>query len=150
MLLLCQLLIASSGASAQSNGWATERVENRTGAVSSVSHPAKKRIAALRHSDTLEGSRFTVTSDSPLNDYSSYVEGERFFVLLPQATLMNPQKNGGGRGFVDLRIEERDEDVLLSFILQPGATVNFSQVFNRLDVNFVTNEQANKEERSFE
>src|SRR5436853_1550401 len=40
----------------------------------------KQRIVMLRHNDTAEGSRCAITSDSLLNDYSSYVEGERFLV----------------------------------------------------------------------
>lgn len=108
------------------------------------STPQRKRIVALRQSNTPDGSRLTVTSDSTLNDFSSYVEGERFFVLIPQATLTGAQQNGQGRGFADLRFEQRGDDVVLSFILQNGATVSFNQNFNRLDVVFITNEQANK------
>jgi hypothetical protein len=103
-----------------------------------------KHIVAARRSDTPEGSRFTLTSDSPLDDYSSYVEGERFFVGVPHATLIGEQKELNGNGFVDMRIEQRDEDVLISFRLQQGATVNISRNFNRLEILFLTNERANK------
>ncbi|HEX8843723.1 MAG TPA: hypothetical protein VF791_03715 [Pyrinomonadaceae bacterium] len=143
---LCQLLlIIYASPPAQSSKGAGARPEKRENAVSATSHGTKKRIAPLRRSETQEGTRFTLTSDSLLGDYSSYVEGERFFVKIPQAALSGAQKKGGsGRGFTDLRVEQRDDDVVLSFILQIGASVSFNQTFNRLDVVFITNEQAYK------
>jgi hypothetical protein len=106
--------------------------------------PQHRRIISARRSDTPEGSRFTLTSDSPLDDYSSYVEGERFFVNIPQATLIGERKELNGHGFADMRIEQSDKDVLLSFRLRQGATVNISRSFNRLDILFLTNERTNK------
>lgn len=94
----------------------------------------------LRHNETAEGSRCTVTSDSLLDDYSSYVEGERFLVRLPQAKLLRDQNNPQGRGFADMRVEESGEDVVVSFRLQPGASVSVNQSFNRLEINFLTND----------
>ena len=96
----------------------------------------------LRHSETAEGSRCTITSDSLLDDYSSYVEGERFLVRIPQATLFNRRHNTTGSGFADMRVEQGEDDVIVSFLLQPGASVSVNQSFNRLELNFLTNETA--------
>lgn len=102
----------------------------------------RRRLLSLRRSDTSDGARLTLTSDTALDDYRSYVEGERFFVHLPQAALVNKQHNLQGRGFTDMQIEQRDDDLVLSFRLQPGATVNIKQLFHQLHVVFYTNEQA--------
>lgn len=108
----------------------------------SAPQEAQKRIVLLRHNDTAEGSRCTITSDSLLDDYRSYVEGERFLVRLPQAKLFNAHKIPTGRGFADMRVEEGEKDVIISFLLQPGASVSVNQSFNRLEINFLTNEGA--------
>jgi hypothetical protein len=100
----------------------------------------QKRIVLLRHNDTTEGSRCIITSDSLLDDYSSYVEGERFLVRLPQTKLPRAHDNPKGRGFADMRVEENEEDVVISFRLQPGASVSVNQSFNRLEINFLTND----------
>ena len=107
---------------------------------------AQKRIVMLRHNDTAEGSRCTITSDSLLDDYISYVEGERFLVRLPQSTLFNAHNNPTGRGFTDMRVEQNEGDVVISFLLQPRTSVSVNQSFNRLEINFLTNEAAKENE----
>jgi hypothetical protein len=137
------LLTAMSAAAPINNGKWSQALKISY-ALSSSSKPQNKRIIATKLSDTPDGARFTLTSDSPLDDYSSYVEGERFFVHVPQANLINEQKEVNGHGFADLRIEQRSEDVVISFNLQQGATVNISRNFNRLEILFLTNERANR------
>ncbi len=111
--------------------------------IPSSAKPLKKRILMLRRNESQDGARFTLTSDAPLNDYKSFAEGERVCVMIPQAAYVSPRGDANGRGFADMRIEQRDDDVMLSFRLQPGATVAVNQNFNRLDVVFITNERAN-------
>lgn len=113
-------------------------------AASSLPQPHRKRVLMLRRSDSPDGSRFTLMSDAPLDDYKSYAEGERLCVMIPQAALVSPRDEGGGRGFADMRVEERDGSLLLSFRLQLGATVAVNQSFNRLEVIFLTNERVNE------
>jgi hypothetical protein len=103
----------------------------------------QRRILAFRRSETPDGVRLTLTSDTPLDDYRSYVEGERFFVHIPQAALAIKQQNPQGRGFADLRIEQREDAIVISFRLQPGASVNIKQLFHQLHVIFYTNERQN-------
>lgn len=116
-----------------------------SGAETATAQIAPRRIVTLRHNDTAEGSRCTVTSDSLLDDYSSYVEGERFLVRLPQARLFNAHKNPTGRGFADMRVEQGEEDVVISFLLRAGVSVSVNQSFNRLEINFQTNERAGEQ-----
>ena len=106
--------------------------------------PLKARVVALRRKETVEGARLTLTSDAALDDYSSYVEGERLFVVVPLAALAGATDNLSGRGFRDMRVEPRGTDILLSFRVEVGASVHVRQHFNRLDVVFSTNERANR------
>lgn len=138
------ILFAATSAEARLNVRSFSQTVSASHALSSLSKPQKKRLVAMRRTDTPDGSRFTFTSDSSLDDYSSYVEGTRFFVRVPQAILINVRSNLNGRGFADMRIEQSGDDVILSFRLQQGATVAVNQNFNRLEIIFLTNEQANR------
>ncbi|HKR02954.1 MAG TPA: hypothetical protein VJT09_19910 [Pyrinomonadaceae bacterium] len=138
------LLFALASAAAISERRASARSGPPPGADDSPSAGAKrKRITALRRVESPDGSRITFTSDAPLDDYKFYVEGERLFVLIPRCALITARGDASGRGFTDLRVEQRDDEVLLSFRLQQGSTVAVSQSFNRLAVVFMTNERAN-------
>jgi hypothetical protein len=95
-----------------------------------------RRIAPLRSSDLPEGSRVTIASDASLDDYSAYRAADRFHVVIPQAELAVASNGLSGRGFKDVQIERRGQDLALSFGLQPGVTAKISQKFNRLDVIF--------------
>lgn len=98
--------------------------------------PQKKSITPLRVVDTQEGSRVTITSDAPLNDYSAYRSGNRFFVVIPQADAPRLLSALRGRGFDDVQVQKRGTDVVLSFRLQPGTTARVDQKFNRLEIVF--------------
>jgi len=95
----------------------------------------------LQRIETPDGPRFTLKADAPLDDYRSFAEGERICVMIPQAAFVTARSDSSGRGFADLRIEQRETGVMLSFRLQQGATVAVNQNFNRLDVSFITNER---------
>ncbi|HEV7902233.1 MAG TPA: hypothetical protein VGO96_00225, partial [Pyrinomonadaceae bacterium] len=103
----------------------------------------RKRLVPMRVSDTPEGSRVLVASDAALDDYSSYFDGGRFYVLIPKAdvtaTVTNEFK---GRGFASARLDQRGGDALLSFELQAGTTPRLSQKFNRLEINFTAQDAA--------
>jgi hypothetical protein len=114
-------------------------------AVSSSLKPDRKRLVMLRRNETPEGSRLTLTADAPLTDYRSFAEGERVCIMIPQAAFISARRDESGRGFAEMRVEQREENVMLSFRLQQGATVAFKQNFNRLDVVFMTNELANSD-----
>ncbi len=94
----------------------------------------RKNITPLRASETPEGSRIMITSDGALNDYSAYRSGERFYVLIPAADAPRALSGLRGRGFDDVRVQKRGNDVLLSFRLLSGAAARVSQKFNRLEI----------------
>jgi HEAT repeat protein len=100
--------------------------------------PQKKNITPLRSGDTAEGSRITITSDAPLNDYSAYRSGDRYYVIIPEANAPRAQGGLRGRGFEDVQVQRRGNDAVLSFKLQPGTNARVQQRFNRLDVELTT------------
>ena len=95
-----------------------------------------KRVFVGRSSDTDKGSRQTIKSDNALNDYSAYRSGDRFFVVLPKADANSIPTNDSGRGFSDMKVQQRGNDVVLSYRVRPGAKPRVEQKFNRLDVVF--------------
>ncbi len=139
-ILLCALI---PEVDAQAGSHNDPRCLTSLAAVSSFAEAHKKRILMLRRNETLDGERFTFMSDSSLDDYKSFVEGERICVIIPQASFAPARSDPSGRGFADLRIEQRDDDVVFSFRLQQGATAAVNQNFNRLDIVFITNAQVN-------
>ena len=102
--------------------------------------PAPRRIVPLRLADAPEGARVTIASDAPLDDYTSRSDGDSFYILIPHSQASVSRAQITGRGFTSAQIEQRDDDVLLSFRLQTGASVRVSKGFNRLEVIFKTAE----------
>jgi hypothetical protein len=95
-----------------------------------------KRLVASRLLDAPEGARVQVASDAPLNDYTSRLEGGNFYVLIPRAEASFSKMPAAGHGFTSAQVEQRDDNVVLSFRLQQGASVTVSHGFNRLDIIF--------------
>jgi hypothetical protein len=109
---------------------------NSNSATATPPQPTKKSLTALRGSETPEGGRATITSDAPLNDYEAYRSGNRYYVVIPQASAPSVPGNMRGRGFDDVQVHKRGNDTVLSFRLKPGATAHVNQKFNKLDVVF--------------
>src|SRR5947209_9874869 len=106
-----------------------------------TSHPTQKagqtkHVFVGRSSDSAQGSRVTIKSDNPLNDYSAYRSGDRFYVVLPRAAAGSVARGGAGRGYSDMQVQQRGDSVVLSYRVQPGAKPRVEQKFNRLDVVF--------------
>lgn len=95
-----------------------------------------KRLIAPHLLDAPEGARVQVASDTPLNDYTSRLEGDNFYVLIPRASASFSEMPAAGHGFTSARVEQHEDAVVLSFRLQAGASVTVSRGFNRLDVIF--------------
>jgi HEAT repeat protein len=100
--------------------------------------PQQKKITPLRSSDTADGSRITIRADAPLNDYSAYRSGDRYYVVIPEASAPAAQGGMKGRGFEDVQVQKRGGDTILSFKLQPGTNARVSQKFDKLDVELTT------------
>jgi hypothetical protein len=139
--LSCALFVSLMLVDAGAQGWRPQfqMYPSRPGAAAQQSR--KKSIASVRNLDTADGSRVSITSDVPLNDYAAYWSGDRYFVVIPEADLSTRnvqalQSSLRGQGFQEVRIERKGNDVVISFRLQPGMRARVEQKFNRLDVIF--------------
>jgi len=85
---------------------------------------------------TAQGSRITMKADRTLVDYSAYRSGDHFYVVISTADADVMPSVKSGRGFSDMQVKKRGNDVVVSFRIQPGAKPRVEQKFNRLDVVF--------------
>ncbi|HST52715.1 MAG TPA: HEAT repeat domain-containing protein [Pyrinomonadaceae bacterium] len=115
---------------------AQQRGGNDNASQSSQKSGQTKHVFVGRGSDTAQGSRVTIKSDNPLNDYSAYRSGDRFYVVLPRAAAGSVARGGAGKGYSDMQVQQRGDSVVLSYRVQPGAKPRVEQKFNRLDVVF--------------
>jgi hypothetical protein len=123
------------------NAGAQGRRSQNTASSPNPRQNGRKSIASVRSVDTPDGSRVTITSDVPLNDYEAYWGGDRFFVIIPNAEItyqnvQTLQASLRGRGFQDVRIERKGNDLIFSFRMQPGLRARPEQKFNRLEIIF--------------
>ncbi len=97
-----------------------------------------KRLVLLRAGgEGADGSRVTISSDSPLDDCDSYREGESFYVRIPWAVAADTRRlNASGQFYESARVEEREDAVLVTFNLREGASARLAKGFNRLEVTF--------------
>jgi hypothetical protein len=102
-----------------------------------------KRLASVRSSELPNGSKVTLVSDVSLDDYQSYTTANRFNVRLPNASgLASSALAVQGSAFTDARVEQSGNDLVFSFALQPDASAQVVQKFNRLDIVFnLTNQE---------
>jgi hypothetical protein len=103
---------------------------------SSVAQLKTRRVTGLQLGAAAEGSRVTVVSDSPLNDYEAFRRGDRFYVKIPLADFMSGLPQFRADGFENVQVQKVGEGLVVSFKLQPGATARINQYGNRLDVIF--------------
>lgn len=96
----------------------------------------QRRVTALQLGTAPEGSRVTIVSDSPLNDYEAFRRGDRFYVKIPLAALFSAVPHLLADGFADVQVQRVGDGLIVSFKLQPGATARVEQHANRLDVVF--------------
>jgi HEAT repeat protein len=129
--LLASLLLLAAAALSGVGARAQRRNDNAQQQQGSGS----RRVFVGRGSDTSSGSRVTIKSDDPLNDYSAYRSGDRFYVVLPKSAAGAVSK-GSGKGYTDVQVQQRGDSVVVSYKVQPGAKPRVEQKFNRLDVVF--------------
>jgi HEAT repeat protein len=98
----------------------------------------RKKLSPLKAATGSNGSRVTVTSDSPLYDYSAYRSGDRFYVVIPESDAPGVQSGLRGKGYEDVQVQKRGTDTVLSFHLQPGAAAHVDQKFNKLNIDIST------------
>jgi tetratricopeptide (TPR) repeat protein len=92
------------------------------------------------------GSRVTISSDEPLNNYSAYKSGDRFYIVIPNTNASAVRSNAlsQGEGYSDPQIQQRGNDVVISFRLQPGADARVNQRLNVMEIIFATAQKSNR------
>ncbi|HEV7858762.1 MAG TPA: DUF5916 domain-containing protein [Pyrinomonadaceae bacterium] len=151
LFLVCSIC---AGARAQDASEALARRETsqglkatRASLSTNANASATKRIAQPLSADVPEGSRVTIISDAPLNDFQAYRSGENFYVRLPHAEAGFLQSESlRGRGFDSHQVERRGDDLFFSFHLESGASARATQKFNRLFVIFTVASEASASE----
>ncbi|HEV2912565.1 MAG TPA: DUF5916 domain-containing protein, partial [Pyrinomonadaceae bacterium] len=144
-LYLIVFLLADFGAPAQAQTAPSQQLGTMEAGPSTTVAGGRqvKRLAPLRRSDVPEGSRISLVADAALNDYVAYRKDDDFYVVIPRAAAPALRDELRGRGFAGAEVSRRGDDVLLSFHLEPGATVRVNQNFNRLDVTFAVRGESN-------
>lgn len=138
LVALCLALVVPAPSAAQSAQAAPVardlRADSRDGA---AAPRPPKRLVLLRAGGDGEGSRVTISSDSPLDDCAAYGEGESFYVRIPWAVAGDARGlSAAGRFYKSARVEEQGDAVLVSFMLREGAAVSLVKGFNRIEVTF--------------
>ena len=78
----------------------------------------------------------TITTESTITDAVSYISGERYVVVIPQAVVAGMNSDLASRFFTNLQIDQRAEDVAISFLLKPGSVGRLEPRANGLSVVF--------------
>jgi hypothetical protein len=137
LVLLTFFVCASERTKAQTTA-AVQPTQEFAQAHATASSPPLSRIVPPRLVDAPDGARVTIASDAPLDDYTSRLDGVNFYIMIPHAEASFSEVQFAGHGFTSAGVEQRDDNVILSFRLQTGASVRVSRGFNRLDVFFKT------------
>jgi hypothetical protein len=149
LLAITQLLLLALFFSVSDSSFAQTATQLTTAESQSAAHtrtpisalsPAPRRIVPLRLTDTPDGARVTIASDASLEDYTSRLDGDIFYVLIPHSLASVSKAQLAGRGFTSAQVEQHDDDLVLSFRLQRGTSVRVNKGFNRLDIVFKTTE----------
>jgi hypothetical protein len=139
--IFVSLMFAEAGAQGTRTARGRSPLQQTSAAGPNAPQARRKSIVSVRSFDSSEGSRVTILSDLPLNDYEAYWGGDRYFIIIPNADVVardteSLQQSVRGRGFQDVRIEKKGTDLVISFRMLSGMRARPEQKFNRLDVIF--------------
>ena len=135
-------VLTSVGVNARAQQLAANVAPGARGAAGATSRVAPRaRRVAVSVADSADGSRFTIVSDAPLDDYSAARDGGRFSVVIPGAEVPALSPNLRGAGVREVQAARKGDELVLSFLLERGARGRAVQKFNRLDVLFEVQEQ---------
>ena len=77
-----------------------------------------------------------ITTDATISDAVSYISGERYVVVIPQAVVAGINSDVAGRHFTNFQIDQRGEDVSISFLMKAGSVGRLEPKSNGLLVLF--------------
>ena len=102
--------------------------------------------SAQRQTRSLRLLRITVSADQSVNitteatisDAVSYISGDRYVVVIPQAVVAGINSDVVTRHFTNFQIDQRGEDVSISFLMKPGAVGRLEPKSNGVLVLFAS------------
>lgn len=103
-------------------------------AVSSESMRAVVHITSMNTSISSTDERVSINSTGAIREYAIYFKSGRFYFVIPHARLDVIQDVLRGRVFSEPVVEKRGDDLVLSFVLWPGARASVVERFNGLDL----------------
>jgi hypothetical protein len=95
----------------------------------------QQRLRLLRITVSQDQS-VTVTTEATIRDAVSYISGERYVVVIPQAVVAGINSDVASRHFTNFQIDQRGEDVSISFLMKPGSVGRIESKSNGLSVLF--------------
>jgi len=101
---------------------------------STIRATATNRVSSLRGVYDMSGERIRIAASAPIQSYSMFFRGGRFYLVLPQSTLDSIGDDLSGHSFSDAIIERRSGDLIVSFSLSPGTKASVVENASGLDV----------------
>jgi hypothetical protein len=83
----------------------------------------------------------TITTEATIIDAVSYISGERYVVVIPQAVVAGINSDVASRHFTNFQIDQRGEDVSISFLMKPGSVARLEPKSNGVSVMFVASDR---------
>ncbi len=99
-----------------------------------------RSLRLLRISISSEQS-VTITTETTINDAVSYISGERYVLVIPQAVVAGVNSDLTSRFFTNLQIDQHGEDVAISFLLKSGSSGHLEPKSNGLSVVFASSDR---------
>ncbi|HKO98577.1 MAG TPA: hypothetical protein VJU86_16385 [Pyrinomonadaceae bacterium] len=101
------------------------------------SRRAPRTLDSIEFVEKNEGTLATILSREPLDDISTYRRGDVVFVVIPDADVPSSQSTPvSNSGFTDFKMDQKTEDLILSFRLNPGKTAHVSQNGRQVSILF--------------
>lgn len=99
-------------------------------------YPSFMRTASLRSTESKHGTLVTVAADSPLNDYTTFANGNVFYLIIPNAKGRIGQEVVRRGLLGSAKLEQSGSNLVISFVMPRGTAARVRQKFNRLEVSF--------------
>jgi hypothetical protein len=104
---------------------------------SSLEKPSLLRTVSLSNTGMSGAVCVTINSNAEVRDYKVYSENGRLYIIIPNAELADEQAPLGAGSLKAVKAERRGADLVLAFVLPPGAKPRVQENSNRLDVLFM-------------
>ena len=101
----------------------------------------QSRSLRLLHISISSEQSVTIMTEATITDAVAYTSGERYVVVVPQAVVAGVNSDLTSLYFTNLQIDQRGEDVAVSFLLRSGAIGRLEPKPNGLSVIFASTDR---------